>query len=94
MSMAHANEWQGGDSGMAGRTMRAGETGENAMKWSERPKSNRYAIIGAFIGMAIAAAVAVEFAFYDTTFVRYLIMVTGLLGGGGVGFLLGARRQA
>ncbi len=58
------------------------------VKWKERPRAHRWAIVGAFGGMAIAAAVAFEYAFYGTTFDRYLIMVAGLLGGGAVGALL------
>ena len=58
------------------------------VKWSERPRTHRGAIIGAFAGMAIAAVVVFEYAFYGSTLDRYLIMVTGLLVGGGVGALL------
>ena len=58
------------------------------VKWSERPRTHRGAIIGAFAGMAIAAIVVFEYAFYGSTLDRYLIMVTGLLVGGGVGALL------
>jgi len=58
------------------------------VKWAERPRSHRWAIIGAFIGMAIAAVVVFEYAFYGTTFDRYLIMMSGLLLGGGLGVLL------
>ena len=57
-------------------------------KWSERPRTHRGAIIGAFAGMAIAAVVVFEYAFYGSTLDRYLIMVTGLLTGGGMGALL------
>jgi hypothetical protein len=38
--------------------------------------------------MAIAAVVAFQYAFYGSTFDRYLIMAAGLLGGGAVGLLL------
>jgi hypothetical protein len=57
-----------------------------APKWSERPREHRWAIIGCFIGMGIAAVVAFNYAFESDTIVRYLIMVTGLLGGGGAGY--------
>lgn len=57
-------------------------------KWKERPRAHRWAIIGAFVGMAIGAGVVFEYAFYGSTFDRYLIMSAGLLGGGGVGVLL------
>lgn len=52
-----------------------------APRWSERPRRDRYAIIGAFVGMGVAAVVAFNFAFESDTIVRYLIMVAGLLGG-------------
>ena len=58
------------------------------VKWSERPRTHRGAIIAAFAGMAIAAVVVFEYAFYGSTLDRYLIMVTGLLVGGAVGALL------
>lgn len=58
------------------------------VKWSDRPRAHRWAIVGAFIGMAIAAVVVFEYAFYGSTFDRYLIMVAGLLLGGGAGVLL------
>ena len=57
-----------------------------APKWSARPKTDRWAIIGAFIGMAIAAVVAFNFAFDSSTIVRYLIMSAGLLAGLGGGY--------
>jgi hypothetical protein len=38
--------------------------------------------------MAIGAVVVFQYAFYGTTFDRYLIMMAGLLGGGAVGLLL------
>ncbi len=57
-----------------------------APKWSERPRAHRFAIIGAFAGMAVAAYVAFTYAFESDTIVRYFIMVAGLLGGGGAGF--------
>ena len=56
-----------------------------AMKWSERPKSNRWTIIGAFIGMLIAGVVAFNLAFDSSTIVRYFIMAAGLLIGAGAG---------
>jgi hypothetical protein len=58
------------------------------VKWRERPRNYRWAIIGAFVGMAIAAVVVFEYAFYGSTFDRYLIMMAGLLIGGGAGLLL------
>ena len=58
------------------------------VKWRERPRAHRWAIVGAFVGMAIGAAVVFEYAFYGSTLDRYLIMVAGLLGGGGAGVLL------
>lgn len=56
-----------------------------APKWSERPRGQRFAIIGAFVGMGIAAVVAFNYAFESDTIVRWAIMVAGLLGGGGAG---------
>ncbi|MBL8782021.1 MAG: hypothetical protein JNL06_13890 [Alphaproteobacteria bacterium] len=56
-----------------------------APKWSERPRSHRFAVVGAFIGMGIAAYVAFMYAFESATIVRWAIMTTGLLGGGGAG---------
>ncbi|OFX01821.1 MAG: hypothetical protein A3D94_01670 [Alphaproteobacteria bacterium RIFCSPHIGHO2_12_FULL_66_14] len=58
------------------------------VKWSERPRAHRWAILGAFVGMAIAAVVVFEYAFYGSTLDRYLIMMVGLLIGGGAGLLL------
>ncbi len=58
------------------------------VKWSERPRAHRWAIVGAFAGMAIAAVVAFEYAFHGSTLDRYLIMSAGLLIGGGAGILL------
>ena len=56
-------------------------------KWSERPRGERRAIIGAFVGMAVAGVVAVLFAAESSTMVRYFIMATGLLVGFGAGKL-------
>jgi phosphate/sulfate permease len=56
-----------------------------APRWSERPRSHRFAIVGAFVGMAIAAVVAFNYAFDSDTIVRWAIMSTGLLGGGAAG---------
>jgi NAD/NADP transhydrogenase beta subunit len=56
-------------------------------RWSERPKGDRHAVIGAFIGMAIAGVVAVLFAAESSTMVRYFIMAAGLLVGFGAGKL-------
>lgn len=58
------------------------------VKWSDRPRSHRWAIIGAFIGMAVGAFAVFEYAYRGTTFDRWLIMSAGLLGGGAVGALL------
>ncbi len=58
------------------------------VKWSERPRTHRGAIIGAFAGMAVAGFVAIEYAFYGSTFDRYLIMMAGLLIGGGAGVVV------
>ncbi len=60
-------------------------------KWSERPKGDRGAIIGAIIGMAIAAVVSLAYAAESSTMVRYLIMSAGLLVGLGAGKLIGDR---
>jgi hypothetical protein len=58
------------------------------VKWSERPRTHRGAIIGAFLGMAIAAVAVFEYAFYGSIIDRYLIMAAGLLIGGGAGALI------
>ena len=58
------------------------------VKWSDRPRSHRWAIIGAFVGMAVGAFAVFEYAYHGTTFDRWLIMSAGLLGGGAVGALL------
>lgn len=58
------------------------------VKWNERPRAHRWAIVGAFVGMAIGAFCVFEYAYYGSTFDRYLIMAAGLLGGGAVGALL------
>lgn len=60
-------------------------------KWSERPKEDRWAIIGAMIGMAIAGVIAVVFASESSTMVRYLIMAVGLIVGLGAGKLSASR---
>jgi len=60
-------------------------------KWSEMPKDQRGAIIGAMIGMAIAAVVAFVFAYESSTMVRYFIMSAGLLLGLGAGKMLASR---
>ena len=62
-----------------------------APKWNERPKSQRWAIVGALIGMAVAAVVAFVFAYESSTLVRYLIMSAGLVIGGGGGLALAGR---
>ena len=60
-------------------------------KWSERPKAERGAIIGALIGMAIAGVVAFVFAYESSTIVRYFIMAAGLLLGLGIGRLAASK---
>lgn len=60
-------------------------------KWSERPREERGAIIGAFIGMGIAAVIAFVFAFHSSTIVRWAIMSAGLLIGFGVGKLAASK---
>jgi hypothetical protein len=61
------------------------------MAWGNRPKNDRYAIIGAFAGMLVAGIVAIMFAYNAGSFVRYLIMATGLVVGWGLGRWLGSR---
>ena len=61
------------------------------MAWGNRPKYDRYAIIGAFAGMLVAGIVAIMFAYNAGSFVRYLIMATGLVVGWGLGRWLGSR---
>jgi uncharacterized membrane-anchored protein YhcB (DUF1043 family) len=58
------------------------------VKWNERPRAHRWAIVGAFVGMAIGAVAVFQYAYDGSTFDRYLIMVAGLLGGGALGLLL------
>ena len=58
------------------------------VKWSERPRTHRGAIIGAFLGMAIAAVAVFEYAFHGSIIDRYLIMAAGLLISGGAGALI------
>jgi hypothetical protein len=60
-------------------------------RWSERPKHDRHAIVGAMIGMAVAAVVALLFASDSSTLVRYFIMATGFLVGLGAGRLSASR---
>ena len=75
-----------------GRQGLADEMEANPMpKWSERPKEDRWAIIGAMIGMAIAGVIAVVFASESSTMVRYLIMAVGLIVGLGAGKLSASR---
>ena len=57
-----------------------------APKWSERPRPMRFAIVGAFASIAVAAWVAFNYAFESETIVRYFTMVAVLLGGGSAGF--------
>ena len=61
------------------------------MAWGNRPKNDRYAIIGAFAGMLVAGIVAIMFAYNAGSVVRYLIMATGLVVGWGLGRWLGSR---
>jgi hypothetical protein len=58
------------------------------VRWSERPRAHRWAIVGASVGMSIGAIAVFQYAFHGSTFDRWLIMVAGLLGGGAVGLLL------
>lgn len=58
------------------------------VNWSERPRAHRWAIVGAFVGMAFGAVAVFEYAFDGSIFDRWLIMSAGLLGGGAVGLLL------
>ena len=60
-------------------------------KWSDRPRDERASIIGAAIGMGIAAVIAIAFASDSSTIVRYLIMSAGLLLGLGAGKLAASR---
>lgn len=64
------------------------------MAWADRPKKDRYGIVGAFMGMAVAAAVAIMFAYESSTIVRYVIMAAGLLLGWGIGRWAGDRESA
>ncbi len=57
-----------------------------ASKWSERPKQDRWAIIGAFAGMAIAGVISFVYLFEADTIYRYLTMSAGLIGGGACGY--------
>lgn len=61
------------------------------MAWRDRPKTDRYGIIGAFVGMAIAAPIAIIFAFESPTLVRGLIMAAGLLIGWAAGRVIASR---
>lgn len=58
------------------------------VKWRDRPRNHRWAIVGAFLGMIPAVFAVFEYAYHGTTFDRYLIMVAGLLGGGAIGMVL------
>lgn len=59
--------------------------------WRDRPKQDRYAFIGLFAGMAIAAPIAVLFAYDASSMVRYVIMASGLVAGWGIGRWAGSR---
>lgn len=61
------------------------------MAWSDRPKHDRYGVIGAFAGMAIAAPIAILLAYDASSIVRYFIMSAGLLIGWGAGRFVGSR---
>lgn len=61
------------------------------MAWRDRPKKDRFGIVGAFVGMAIAAPIAIVFAFNASSLVRYLIMAAGLLIGWAAGRVIGSR---
>ena len=54
-------------------------------KWSDRPRDERGGIIGAGIGMAVAAVIVLATAVESTMIVRYLIMASGLV----IGFVVG-----
>jgi hypothetical protein len=41
------------------------------LQWNKRPRAHRWAIIGAFVGMAIGAVVVFRYAYYGSTFNRY-----------------------
>jgi NAD/NADP transhydrogenase beta subunit len=58
------------------------------VRWRERPRAHRWAIVGAFVGMAVAAIAVIQYVFHGSTFDRWLIVVAGFLGGGAVGLLL------
>jgi uncharacterized coiled-coil protein SlyX len=47
------------------------------VKWSGLPRAHRWAIGGAFVGMAVGAIAVLQYAFYGSTFDRWLIMVAG-----------------
>lgn len=61
------------------------------MAWRDRPKADRYALVGCFVGMAVAAVAAFVFAYSSSTMVRWAIMAAGLLVGWGIGRFLGTR---
>ncbi len=58
------------------------------VKWRDRPRNQRWAVVGAFLGMIPAVFAVFEYAYHGTIVDRYLIMVAGLLGGGAIGMLL------
>lgn len=61
----------------------------------QKPKTteDRYALIGIFVGMGIAAVIAFVFAFNSGTMVRYLIMAAGLVIGWLAGRALGRSKM-
>lgn len=54
---------------------------------------DKYALVGIAIGMAVAAVVAVVFAYDASSFVRYVIMATGLVAGWLIGRSLGPKQM-
>jgi uncharacterized coiled-coil protein SlyX len=48
------------------------------VRWRERPRAHRWAIVGAFVGMAVGAIAVFQYAFYGSTFDRWLINGSGL----------------
>ncbi len=54
-----------------------------------RTTEDKYALGGIAVGLAVAAIVAIVFAYDSTTIVRYFIMATGLVVGWVVGRAIG-----
>ena len=59
----------------------------------KRTTEDKYALAGIFVGMAIAAVAAIQFASHSSTIVRYLIVASGLLIGWLVGRSIGRRKS-